>query len=208
MNIHARISKEWRQRMIFMAMMINGSALWFCYDGFVAWPAEASRFEQLKVITTEIVTADKEIDRKDPAVIRAWEAYAATKDLKPLVPKKRTPGDIAGQRYIGAVMAAIGLGFVGWVLLQHRRSVRADGDMITGPSGEQVHLDSIIEIDRRKWATKGIAYAVYEVNGRSRRLCLDDHKFLGCVAIILEAERRIAERAAAALPAGSPAAHV
>jgi hypothetical protein len=204
MNIHARISKEWRQRMIFMAMMLNGSALWFCYDGFVAWPAEASRFEQLQVITSEIVAADKEIDRKDPAVIRAWEAYAATKDLKPLVPKKRTPGDIAAQRYIGAVMGAGGLFFVGWVILQHRRSVRADGDMITGPSGEQVHLDSIIEMDRHKWESKGIAYAIYQVDGRNRRLCLDDHKFLGCVAIILEAERRIAERAAARSAAGSP----
>jgi hypothetical protein len=200
MNIHARISKEWRQRMIFMAMMLNGSALWFCYDGFVAWPAEASRFEQLQVITSEIVAADKEIDRKDPAVIRAWEAYAATKDLKPLVPKKRTPGDIAAQRYIGAVMGAGGLVFVGWVILQHRRSVRADGDMITGPSGEQVHLDSIIEMDRHKWESKGIAYAIYQVDGRNRRLCLDDHKFLGCVAIILEAERRIAARSAAGSP--------
>jgi hypothetical protein len=41
-------------------------------------------------------------------------------------------------------------------------------------------------------------------DGRNRRLCLDDHKFLGCVAIILEAERRIAERAAARSAAGSP----
>jgi hypothetical protein len=191
-----------------MAIMLNGSAFWFCFDGFVAWPAEASRFEQLKVVTAEIVAADKEIDIKDPAVIRAWEAYAATKDLNPKVPKKRTPGDIAGQRYIGGVMAAIGLGFVGWVLLQHRRSVRAEGDMFTGPSGERVHLDSIIEMDRQKWASKGIAYAIYEVNGSSRRLCLDDHKFLGCVEIILEAERRIAARAAAASPASSPAAPV
>jgi len=193
--------------MIFMAIMINGMALWFCYDGFVAWPAEAKRHAQLEVITAELVPADKEIDPKDPAVIRAWETYAAANNLKPKVPKKRTDSDIGGQRKIGGVILTIGFGFIGWVLLQHRRSVRADGDLITGPSGEQVHLDSIIDMDRRKWASKGIAYAIYEVDGRSRRLCLDDHKFIGCEAIILEAERRIVVReAAAAEPADSTAA--
>lgn len=206
MNIHARISKEWRQRMIFMAIMLNGCALWFCYDGFWAWPAEATRYAQLQVITVELVPADKELDPKDPAVIRAWETYAATQNLKPKVPKKRTLANIAGQQNIGGVMLIIGLGFIGWVALQHRRSVRAEADLITGPSGEQVHLDSIIDMDRRKWANKGIAYAIYEVNGRRRRLCLDDHKFIGCEAIILEAERRIAVRAAAA-PSAAPEAN-
>lgn len=192
--------------MISMALMIFGVALWFCYDGFVAWPAEAKRYAQLEVVTANLVPADKPLDSKDPAVIRAWETYAATNDLKPKVPKKRTPDDIAGQRDIGGVMVLIGLGFVAWVALQHRRSVRAEGDLITGPSGEQVHLDSIVDMDRRKWANKGIAYAIYEVNGRRRRLCLDDHKFIGCEAIILEAERRIAAReAAAAMPADSSA---
>jgi hypothetical protein len=79
--------------------------------------------------------------------------------------------------------------------------VRAEGDLITGASGEQVHLDSIIDMDRRKWASKGIAYAIYEEGGKQKRLTLDDHKFLGCEAIILEAEKRIAARAAAQAPA-------
>ncbi len=57
---------------------------------------------------------------------------------------------------------------------------------------ETVHLDTIVDMDLRKWASKGIAYAIYEKDGKRRRLCLDDHKFVGCEAIILEAERRIA----------------
>ncbi|MGY8719212.1 MAG: hypothetical protein ACKVI3_15690, partial [Verrucomicrobiia bacterium] len=48
------------------------------------------------------------------------------------------------------------------------------------------------------WAQKGIAYAVYEKNGKKRRLCLDDHKFIGAEAIILEAEKRIKARTEAA----------
>jgi hypothetical protein len=195
MTVHARISKEWRRRMTIMAIMLNGSALWFCYDGLIAWPSEAKRYAQLETVTADIVAEGTKPTGEDPAVTRAWATYAKTHDLPVKVPKNRTPGDISGQRIIGGIFLAIGLSFVGWVALQHRKSVRADGDVITGADGETVHLDSIVEIDRRKWANKGIAYAIYEKDGKRRRLCLDDHKFIGCEAIILEADRRIAARA-------------
>ncbi len=194
MQVHAPISKEWRRRMTLMGLMLFGSALWFFYDGFIAWPAEAQRHEQLERITAELVASGEATDAKDPAVSRAWDAYAVEHDLKPKPPKERTPGDISAQRTIGGVLLTFGLIFAAWVALQHRKSVRADGDLITGANGERVPLDTIVEIDRRKWNNKGIAYAIYEVDGRRRRLCLDDHKFIGCEAIILEAEKRISAR--------------
>lgn len=197
MNVHARISKEWRRRMILLALMINGSGLWFLYDGYVAWPAEAERHKQLAVLVSKLIETGQALDAKDPAVARAWATYAAEHSLPAKLPKERTAGDLGGQRGIGGVMMAAGLLFVGWVVLQHRKSVRVNGDVITGASGETVHLDSIVDMDRRKWANKGIAYAIYEQDGRQRRLCLDDHKFIGCEAIILEAERRMAARKAA-----------
>jgi hypothetical protein len=200
MNIHARISKEWRRRMGFLAFMLNGTGLWFLYDGYIAWPAEAARYQQLVSVTAGIVGPDAKLTDKNPAVVRAWAEYAAKNDLPVKLPKNRTDGDLSGQRTIGGIAMAIGLAFIGWVALQHRKSVRADGDLVTGANGETVHLDSIVEMDRRQWDVKGIAYAIYEKDGKRRRLCLDDHKFAGCEAIILEAERRIAARTAAAKP--------
>jgi hypothetical protein len=200
MNVHARISKEWRRRMTIMALMLNGSALWFCYDGFIAWPSETKRYQQLETVTASIVPEGEKPTDKNPAVVRAWADYAAKNDLPAKLPKHRTPGDLAGQRIMGGILLGIGLSFLGWMALQHRKSVRAEGDVITGADGETVHLDSIVEMDRRKWDNKGIAYAIYEANGKRRRLCLDDHKFIGCEEIILEAERRIAARAGAAQP--------
>lgn len=200
MNVHARISKEWRRRMIMVAIMINGSAYWFCYDGYIAWPSEEARYQQLVTVTAGIVATDEKPTDKNPEVVRAWKTYAAANKLPEKLPKHRSPGDLYGQRLIGGILAAVGLGFIGWVVLQHRKSVRADGDLITGANGKTVHLDSIVDMDRRKWASKGIAYAIYEKDGKRRRLCLDDHKFIGCEAIILEAERRIAARAAAGQP--------
>ena len=200
MNVHARISKEWRRRMIMMALMLNGSGLWFCYDGFIAWPAEEKRYQQLVTLTAGTLAADEKPTDKNPDVVRAWKTYAAANELPEKLPKHRSPGDLSGQRVIGGIFMAFGLTFVSWVLLQHRKSVRADGDIITGADGETVPFDSIVEMDRRKWANKGIAYAIYEKDGKRRRLCLDDHKFIGTEAIILEAERRLAART------GTPAA--
>jgi hypothetical protein len=133
--------------------------------------------------------------------VRAWEKKAKAEDWATKIPKERTPGDLAGQRWTGWIMFAGSMIFAAWVAWNHTRSVRAEGDLVTGASGEQVHLDSIVEMDRHKWADKGIAYAIYEKDGKRLRLTLDDHKFLGCEAIILEAEKRMAARAAAAAPA-------
>lgn len=203
MQVHARISKEWRRRMLFMFAMIFGSALWFLTDGYLMWPAEAKRHEVYKALAEEAIEGGRAKDMKDPALTRMWERHAEENDLPMKVPKERTAGDLAGQRWTGWIMFAGAGIFAAWVAWNHTRSVRAEGDIVTGVSGERVHLDSIIEMDRRKWASKGIAYAIYEENGKRKRLLLDDHKFLGCEAIILEAERRMAARAGEGGGAGS-----
>jgi hypothetical protein len=194
MQVHARISKEWRRRMVFLFAMIFGSAIWFLTDGYLMWPAEARRHETFKTMAESLIAEGRATDLKDPVVLRAWERHAEEQQLSPKVPKERTPAAIAGQVWTGWIMLAGSVLFGTWVIWNHRRSVRAEGDTVIGPSGERVSLDSIVEIDRRKWASKGIAYALYEENGRRKRLTLDDHKFLGCEAIILEAEKRIAAR--------------
>lgn len=202
MQVHARISKEWRRRMMFMFFMIFGSGIWFLSDGYFMWPAEQRRHLVLKEIAEPMIAAGEAKDLKDPAVKRAWERHAEQNDLPAKVPKERTPGDLAGQRWTGWIMLAGSALFGAWIVWNHKRSVRADGDIVTGASGEKVHLDSIVEMDRRKWASKGIAYAIYEEGGKRKRLTLDDHKFLGCEEIILEAEKRIAARAGKAPGAG------
>jgi hypothetical protein len=201
MDVHARISKEWRRRMVFMFLMLFGSGLWFLSDGYLMWPAEERRHVVFAAMAEELIAAGEAGEAKDvkeareqPAVIAKWEKLAKERGWPLKVPKNRTAGDLAGQRWPGWIFFGGSLVFGAWVMWNHKRSVRAEGDWITGASGERVHLDSIVDMDRRKWANKGIAYAIYEEGGKRRRLTLDDHKFLGCEAIILEAERRIKAR--------------
>jgi hypothetical protein len=200
MQVHAKISKEWRRRMTFMFIMLFASGVWFLSDGYLMWPAEEKRHVVFKAIAEEKIAAGEAKTEKDPAVIMAWEKKADAEGWKAKVPKHRSPGDLMGQRIPGFVFMFASIVFALWVVWNHRRSVRAEGDWITGASGERVNLDWIVDMDRRKWDNKGIAYAIYEEAGKRRRLTLDDHKFLGCEAIILEAEKRIKARQEAARP--------
>ncbi|MFP4203027.1 MAG: hypothetical protein ACLFS4_01690 [Opitutales bacterium] len=205
MQVNARISKEWRRRMIFMFIMLFGIAAWFLSDGYVNWPKETARHVEFARIADELIEAGKAEDMEDTAVRVAWERHALEAGYPPDIPKERTDDSIRNQRVIGWTLMTGALLFAVWIAWNHRRSVRAEGDVVYGASGERVDLNSIVATDRKKWKKKGIAYAIYEAGGKQRRLTLDDHKFAGCEAILLEAERRIRERNGEATEPEEPA---
>jgi hypothetical protein len=194
MEVNARISTEWRKRMLFMFFMIFGIAAWFLSDGYYFWPNEDKRFDEYTEILDGLVEAGKAEDAESSSVQIAWQRHAREQGYKTKVPKERTDSAIGEQRVIGWVMMGGSLVFLAWIGWNHTRSVRAEGEIVIGASGERVELDSIVATDRKKWKNKGIAYAIYEVAGKQKRLCLDDHKFAGCEAILLEAEKRIKAR--------------
>ncbi len=194
MEVNARISTEWRKRMLFMFFMIFGIAAWFISDGYYFWPNEDKRFDEYTEILDGLVEAGKAADAESSSVQIAWQRHAREQGYKSKVPKERTDSAIGEQRVIGWVMMGGSLVFLAWIGWNHTRSVRAEGEIVIGASGERVELDSIVATDRKKWKNKGIAYAIYEVAGKQKRLCLDDHKFAGCEAILLEAEKRIKAR--------------
>lgn len=196
MNVYARISKEWRRRMLFMFFMIFGFGAWFLADGYIYWPKEDARYDDFSKIADEMIESGDAEDEESAEVRIAWKRYAEEVGYIEKIPKERTDSAIREQRIIGWSMITISLIFGIWIAWNHTRSVKAEGDMVIGASGEKVNLNDIIEVDRKKWKKKGIAYGIYEVDGKRKRLTLDDHKFAGCEAIILEAERRIKERAA------------
>jgi hypothetical protein len=195
MEVVACISKEWRRRMLFMFFMIFGIAAWFLYDGYILWPDEAQRHVEYLEIKDTLIEAGDAVNEESTSVRLAWERHAREMDYGRNIPKERTGGDIKEQRVIGWAIMIVALLHGVWIAWNHTRQVRAEGDIVIGPSGQRVELDTITAIDRKKWKDKSIAYGIYEVGGKPRRLCLDEHKFKGCEAIILEADRRIKARA-------------
>jgi len=194
MEIEARISKEWRRRMLFLFFMIFGMGVWFLSDGYLVWPKEGSRYQEFSEISERMIESGEATDAESEKVRMAWRRHAEEAEYPSKIPKERTESSINEQRVIGWVITVIAILFAAWVAWNHKRSVRAEGEIVIGASGERVSLDDIVEVDRKKCKDKGIAYGIYLVKGKRCRLTLDDHKFAGCEAIILEAERRIKER--------------
>ena len=196
MEVTARVSKEWRRRMLFMLFMISGIAAWFLYDGYILWPEEAQRHVEYLEIKDTLIEAGDAVDEESTSVRLAWDRHAREMDYQRNIPKERMDDDIREQRVIGWVMIIGALLYGAWIAWNHTRQVSAEGDIVIGASGERVDINSITAIDRKKWKDKGIAYGIYEEGGKQRRLCLDEHKFRGCGAIIIEADRRIKARGA------------
>jgi hypothetical protein len=194
MEVVARISKEWRRRMLFMFFMIFGIAAWFLYDGYILWPDEAQRHVEYLEIKDTLIEAGDAVVEESTSVRLAWERHAREMDYRRNIPKERMDDDIREQRVIGWAMIIGALLYGVWIAWNHTRQVSAEGDIVIGASGERVDINSIIAIDRKKWQDKGIAYGIYEEGGKQRRLCLDEHKFRGCEAIIIEADQRIEAR--------------
>jgi hypothetical protein len=194
MEVVARISKEWRRRMLFMFFMIFGIAAWFLYDGYILWPDEAQRHVEYMEIKDTLIEAGDAVDEESTSVRLAWERHAREMDYRRNIPKERMDDDIREQRAIGWVMIMGALLYGVWIAWNHTRQVSAEGDIVIGASGERVDINTITAIDRKKWKDKGIAYGIYEEGGKQRRLCLDEHKFRGCEAIIIEADQRIEAR--------------
>lgn len=198
MQVDARISKEWRRRMLFMLFMISSIGGWFLSDGYYFWPNEQKRYLDYAEIKNGLVDSGKieaEVEHEDSATLQlAWKRHAEENGYSRKMPKERDEAAIREQRVIGWVMVIGAALFGAWIAWNHKLRIRAEGDLVVGASGQRVELDSIVAIDRKKWDNKGIAYAIYEVEGKQKRLCLDDHKFAGTEAIILEAERRIEAR--------------
>jgi hypothetical protein len=179
MLLETNLSKTWKKRQGFIALFLVAVSLWFFYDGAIHYPKLNVRYDRFK-----------ELEREGRD--REWPEIAAQNGWPRKVPEKRhTDVDLAGQFTFGGICLAGGLAAAAWFFLSARQRLFADEESIHSIDGRVVRFDQITAIDRRKWESKGIAYAIYSDGGTSKRLTLDDYKFEGAEAIIARAEARL-----------------
>jgi len=191
MNVDTRLTGTWRNRMLFVAVMILGFAAWFFYDGLVTWPAEKERYEKWLEVAHEELGRELEEGSIPPEAKLAWERYAEEQGWSTEVPDERTQEDIDGQFVWGGGVGLIGLVFLGWVLWNQTLHIRADDQYVYSARGKKVPWEAFTGMDRAKWEKKGIAVALYQEGGKEKRMTLDDYKFGGTEPIILEIEKRL-----------------
>lgn len=202
MNLEAKYSREWRDRMGIILLMIVGSSGWFFYDGLVAYP----KYNEGAAAYAQIVEMVKEEGVEENAVkteaAKRWEKCAVEFGGDAKEPPEH-PKNVAQQLQFGVGLGIFALVFLFWVLREMRRVIRADDEHFDGLTTAfppfngktSVRFDSVFGIDRRKWKNKGIAIVHYKnEKGRPCRAIIDDYKYAGTEAILEKCETVIADK--------------
>jgi hypothetical protein len=163
MPAEAPVMKTWIQQKGFIPVLLIGFSLWFLFDGLVGYPRSNERWD-----------AHESLKGKSGE----WEKLCLARGWKTEPPHKRfEQEDFIGQYVFAGLMGAMGIfSLIYW--LRARRSVlRSDAEAVFSPSGTRVPYESITQVDRRKWKSKGLATVFYSLDGVKGRFVLDDAKY-------------------------------
>jgi hypothetical protein len=180
MTHQATLSSTWRNRQLVLSAALIALAAWFFYDGAIGFPKKNVRFRAYQELKKEgresewVATAEK----------NGWPRKLPEKEYKPV--------DLKGQFVLGGACLLAGFFAAGLLVSGFRQRLHSDDEAIYGASGRRVPFSAITGLDKRKWESKGIVVALYEMDGRKGRLTLDDYKFAGAEAIIKQAEENLA----------------
>jgi len=174
-------SPEMRRKLI-LVLFFFGGAIWFFYDGLFAWPSINERYAAYQ----ELVEQGKENTWRKVAMEKGWPLEEPEKDY--------SASEIRMQLIIGGILLISGFGLLIRLDWFRRHPPSANEEGIDPGNGQRVPWDAIVGFDRSKWAKYFIIFAIYESDGKRRKLRLDDYRYDGCLAIIKEAERRLEAR--------------
>lgn len=187
-SVTAIISKEWKQRMMIMMLVLTGMGCWFLFDGLVSYPrnnAWASVYFDL----------EEKLGKDTPELEAAWEAACKERNWSLDKPKKiYSDGDIRTQIVLG-IITLLGAGAV---FRHYRKSLptttRLENEVIILPDGRRIELTQVRSLSKRRWENKGIADLAYEASpGQIKKFLLDDYKYIGAAEILQEVEKVLGE---------------
>ena len=161
-----------------------GFTMWCLFDGLVAYPQQRER----ALIYQDLKTGDKAEWRQEWNDIAEKEGWS---NINPGEPKKEA--DFTVQFIMASAAGSLALVFLTLALMNRGRWIEFDDTEISTSWGYRCPFDSIFELDKKKWRTKGIAVVRYEQDGRKRRIVLDDCKYdiEGTETLLREVESRL-----------------
>ncbi len=201
--IVCHVTRWYFVRMGRMAGILVLMGLWFVYDGQYGYHAankiadQKDWFEQTLLKGYDEALAAGRLEQwvketeakglpagKDGEPPR-WVSYAAERGWGEN-PHRYTDREIAGQFWYGGLTVLAGLIVVGVMLLNRRKVLRAGADHWITPEGKTIRFADVFRVDKRKWDTKGLAYAWYRdaPGGAEKKAPIDDLKFNGAVKVL------------------------
>jgi hypothetical protein len=178
-RLETRLSSVWKRKQLFTILLLGGFSVWFYYDATVGFPAKVAAFDKY----AELQQADR---------LSEWDTIARSNrwDRKP-PERRKTKSDIGFQYTFCGVFGVLSVVSLVWFIRSTRQHLYAEDGVIHATNGAEVPYSAVKRTDRRKWDSKGIAYAFYESEAGAGRITLDDYKFEGAEAILLEVEAKL-----------------
>ncbi|KAA5540707.1 hypothetical protein FYK55_20165 [Roseiconus nitratireducens] len=142
-------------------------SLWCLYDGLIAYPHQLTIAEAYEALPEE--------GRRE-----AWQVLAAEKGWPTLTPQKSAKeisNNIGSQFFMIVLCMLIGVPALLKWMSGRGAWVEGDATLIRNHKGQEVPIDAIEKIDKRRWESKGIAKLQYKVDGKSKTFVMDDFKF-------------------------------
>ncbi len=178
--------RTWIQQKGLIPVFLFGFALWFLWDGLIGWPRSnerwdaherAEKYKTLKDKPDEWQALCKAHGWNTDAPV-AWEKICASRGWTNEPPHKRyEKADIVLQFVFVGLTGTMGIFSLIFWLRARKMTIRSEADAVFTPSGKRVPYESITQIDRRKWKSKGLATVFYSLDGAKGRFVLDDAKY-------------------------------
>ncbi len=186
LSVNATISKEWKQRMLLIMLVVGGMGGWFLFDGLIGYPRHnewASEYFELQ----------EQHGKDTPELTAAWNELCTQRNWPKDVPKKiYLPGDIHTQLILGGIGWVVVGGIFVHFLRSLPRSTRLENGRIFLPDGREIDIQTVRVLSKKRWKNKGIADLAYEPSpGTSARFLLDDYKYAGADQIVAEIEKML-----------------
>lgn len=166
--IRADVHLPFFRKHLFLALGCFAYALYFIYDGLIAYPKKLKIAEAFESIPN------------GPNKSEQWVQMATENGWSSRNPAK-TADEVAGLIQGQFIYASICVAIAAVALILWARAkgtwVEADEQEIRNSRGKTLSIDAITKIDKRKWSDKGIARIHHQTNGRRGRFILDDFKY-------------------------------
>ncbi|PAY17219.1 hypothetical protein CKO51_22390 [Rhodopirellula sp. SM50] len=165
--IRAQVHQPFFRKFLYVFLGCTAFAGWCLYDGLIKYPKHLTIAEAYEGLPEE--------GRRE-----AWKELAAEKGWPTITPSKTANDirhDISSQFMMVILCSLFAIPALMMFMSGQGTWVEGDETVIRNSKGQEVPIDAITKIDKRKWDAKGIAKIHYEVDGKKKKFVMDDFKY-------------------------------
>ncbi|MCS7466853.1 hypothetical protein NZK35_09375 [Stieleria sp. ICT_E10.1] len=165
--IRAQVHQPFFRKFLYVFLGCTAFAGWCLYDGLIKYPKNLTIAEAYEGLPEE--------GRRE-----AWKELAAENGWPTITPSKTANDirhDISSQFMMVILCSLFAIPALMMFMSGQGTWVEGDETLIRNSKGQEVPIDAITKIDKRKWDAKGIAKIHYEVDGKKMKFVMDDFKY-------------------------------